>query len=108
MRSRENRLQGMRPVGILILQIKMLYDFMSYKALWNTDMPMEDRDQKIKFQKVSNTLHLTKVSNHLQSHFYNHRLMKQTDLKCSQRKDARNTVTMLKVFDVRDCGEIIE
>lgn len=46
----------MRPVGIPILQIKMLHDFMSYKALWNTDMLMEDRDQKIKFQKVSNTL----------------------------------------------------
>lgn len=56
MRSTENRLQGMRPVGILVLQIKMLHDFMSYKVLWNTDMPMEDRDQKIKFRKVSNAL----------------------------------------------------
>lgn len=56
MRSRENRLQGMRPVGILVLQIKMLHAFMSYKALWNTDMPMEDRDQKIKFRKVSKAL----------------------------------------------------
>lgn len=55
MRSRENRLQGTRPVGILVLQIKMLHDFMSYKALWNTDMPMEDRDKIIKFRKV--TLH---------------------------------------------------
>lgn len=55
MRSRENRLQGTRPVGMLVSQIKMLHDFMSYKALWNTDMPMEDRDQKIKFRKVSNT-----------------------------------------------------
>lgn len=53
MRSRENRLQGMRSVGILVLQIKMLHDFMSYKALWNTDMPMEDRDKKIKFRKVT-------------------------------------------------------
>lgn len=46
----------MRPVGILVLQIKMLHDFMSYKTLWNTDMPMDDRDQKIKFGKVSKAL----------------------------------------------------
>lgn len=56
MRSRENRLQEMRSVRILVLLIKMLHDFMSYKPLWNIDMPMEDRDQKIKFRKVSNTL----------------------------------------------------
>lgn len=80
MRSRENRLQEMRSVRILVLLIKMLHDFMSYKPLWNTDMPMEDRDQKIKFRKVT---------------LYN------------LRNGAGNTVTVLKVFDERDCREII-
>jgi len=44
-----NSMQRPRPLGMLVFQIKMLHNFMSYKSLWNTDMPMEDKDQKMKF-----------------------------------------------------------